>query len=376
MMKMVHLSKKAPSSSRRRVWKSRWGIAVLFCALAVSFSSCDLLQDLGLVPEDESAEEPDPGPEPPAKGEPVDGAAGMFSIKDKFGVTLDGTEGVAATFNELSAYIQAGGLEYEDNVIQLGDWIDLEGGLQVAAYPGSDGNGGGGFTRPYQDTDEYTGDERLLLRLIVVGINSFHSGRGMADSDTITQNGDTNGQYAVTDNDNTPHVVFQFQNVPVARRMNPNETDITGGYAGSEMREYLVPLEGKEGSGRFLAGLTEAGVPDDVLWAPKRFVSVKGEDGPGEISDLLWLPTERELFGGNTNSASADETAANQARLEYYDSQPARVKTNPDPGWRFYWEASPNSGLTPGFCRVFDSGAPGVTFVNRVYGCAPAFCVR
>jgi hypothetical protein len=336
----------------------------------VSFSSCDLLQDLGLIPEDEPAVEPEPGPEPPPK--PKVGNPDNPSIKAKFGITATEKAGVTATFNTLSAYIQAGGLS--DNVIRLGDWIDLEGGLTVDAYNEK------GAINNLQNTDvipsplPFDGYDGKTLRLIVVGINSFHSGRGV-NATGPTQNGDTGGKYDITANDATPHVVFQFQNIPVIRRMNPTETN-AGGYRDSEMRSYVT--------GNFLAGLKNAGVPAGALWAPKRVVSVKGASGSNEISDLLWLPTEREMFGGNTNSVAADETEENQARLEYYDSNEKRVKYLENGNAKSYWEASPSyrdvsnpdNKVNRSFCSVgMSSGSTNYSLADYIYMAAPPLSV-
>jgi hypothetical protein len=205
----------------------------------------------------------------------------------------------------------------------------------------------------------------------------------MTESNTITQNGDTNGQYAVTDNDNTPHVVFQFQNIPVTRRMNARveySSTNAGGYAASEMRRYLVEVAEDGDSGKFLEGLKNAGVPEEALWAPKRFVSDKGsgtDNRNTEISDLLWLPTEWELFGGNTTySVSADETEANQARLEYYDSAEARKKYRGEAKWyERYWGASPANNDDM-FCSFEHTGTALGFSASGAIGCVPAFCVR
>jgi hypothetical protein len=51
------------------------------------------------------------------------------NIKAKFGIIETGIPGVTGTVNRLSQCIKAGGLT--SGVIQLGDWIDLEGGLTV-----------------------------------------------------------------------------------------------------------------------------------------------------------------------------------------------------------------------------------------------------
>jgi hypothetical protein len=142
------------------------------------------------------------------------------------------------------------------------------------------------------------------------------------------------------------------------------------------MRKYLVPVEGD--GGNFLAGLVSAGVPDGVLWAPAR-VLAKGQNNTGvaTLRDKLWLPTEREMFGKRTYSATS-ETEQNQARLEYYDT----------PGWGslhvkyylqatadWYWGSSPYFNDSIAFCYDF------VGYSNRAVastpgGVVPAFCVQ
>jgi hypothetical protein len=290
---------------------------------------------------------------------------GNLGIKAKFGITEKGKDGVTAAFTMLSEYIKAGGLSLPGNVIRLGDYIDLEGGLEVETYKGE-----GYFKHSNRDL----GSKGWLLRLIVVGINSFHSGRGTKATGGITVNGDTNGRYAGTENDDIPHVVFQFQNIPVMRRMN-EEGSNAGGYAASEMRRYLIDVDGDGTGGAFLAGLQAAGVPRAVMWAPARYVS-SGGDGDTTLKDLLWLPTERELFSRGPGGllGADDETAANQARLEYYITMESREKFNTD-GWMHYWAASPARNETL-FCIVNDCGMRMSADANMELGCVPAFCVR
>jgi hypothetical protein len=142
---------------------------------------------------------------------------------------------------------------------------------------------------------------------------------------------------------------------------------------------------------------------DGVLWAPVRYVSTKDGEA-NKIEDLVWLPTEREMYeggiiptkGGTTTygpySVTTDETASNQARLEYYrviDGDPndrrakfwtgtvssdSTVVTDFSAYW--YWEASPYSGSTSSFCDVGSDGAGGSFSAGISEGCAPAFCVK
>jgi hypothetical protein len=282
------------------------------------------------------------------------------SIKDKFGVKAAGEDGVTATFTALHNFIQAGGLTNNktNDVIKTGDWIDLEGGLKVNEYN-------------YLGYFEYAGTVQAsngtpLLRLIVVGINSF-------------QSSGVPGGYTYQGEETPPpqHVVFQFQNVPVIRRMNIS--DVGGGYPSSEARKYLVPVteNGFElaGSGNFLDGLLEAGVPNTVLWAPGRVLGL-GVNGTGSmtVSDKLWLPTESEMFGVKSYSPDS-ETAANQARLEYYKTDESRKKYT-EYNAVTYWGASPSYHTVGGFQDIVPSGNVDGNDGIIENGIVPAFCVQ
>jgi hypothetical protein len=156
--------------------------------------------------------------------------------------------------------------------------------------------------------------------------------------------------------------------------MNPSDTN-AGGYAASEMRKYLTPVAGDGNSGKFLAGLISAGVPESVLWAPKRYVANGGSGATGadELADKLWLPTEREAFGGRTYSHASYETDANQARLEYYVDNGSRVKNF---GGVWWWLASPAYFSSTNFCGTYGDGTIKSINAYSERGCAPAFCVK
>ncbi|GHV32611.1 hypothetical protein AGMMS4952_23280 [Spirochaetia bacterium] len=136
-------------------------------------------------------------------------------------------------------------------------------------------------------------DRGNLLRLIVVGKNSFKSGTAAANNPSAPN-----------------HVVFQFQNIPVTHGMNPTNSN-AGGYKDSEMRVYLT--------NDFLPGLKAAGVPESVLWAPSRRVwngFLSSESGSSStntvvdtIADELWLPTEYEMLGTRNTSSQREVDA-------------------------------------------------------------------
>ncbi|GHT57844.1 hypothetical protein FACS1894109_10860 [Spirochaetia bacterium] len=251
------------------------------------------------------------------------------------------------------------GSEDFKTIIHTGDYIDLA-GLTVARYhTGTEAADG---TDTDSDTNlengainatnvELGGGHGWLLRLIVVGINSFNGKNG----------------------NNTPHVVFQFQNVPGTHRMNGTNTN-SGGYWGSEMRNYLAAPDGSGAGGYFLTGLTNAGVPDSVLWAPSRRVW-NGVATAETIVDKLFLPTEWEMFGSQSNS-HATETATNQAWLEYYASPASRIKYDSSDAANWYWLASPAASSTTHFTNVDPGGGGSSNYASSVGGVAPAFCVK
>jgi hypothetical protein len=284
-----------------------------------------------------------------------------------FRVTSTGTDAVSDTFKAVSAFVKSAKTNAEiSKGIHLGDYIDLP-SLTVAAYGGE----GADFGEINVTNANLGGTKGYILRIIVVGINSFNS------------NDSTNTSYSVTDNDDTPHVVFQFQNLPGTQKMNPaNDSNPNGtnegGYAKTLMRKYLVTVD--DVGGNFLAGLKKAGVPAYVLWGPMRSLAINYDDDDTSgkpcnvIEDLLWLPTAWEMFGTQSYSAKS-EKAANQARLEYYTDE-KRVKYNMSGTTLWSWDASPYYDFLTSFCVISRDGGGIAYYASSVGGVAPAFCVK
>jgi hypothetical protein len=271
---------------------------------------------------------------------------------------------VTAAFNALHVYLNDQ-VQFSavTNAVHLGDYIDLY-NLTVAATPQTEAG-----TQDMTDarrggisaSNAVLEGHGTLLRLMVVGINSFNR-RTTEPAGHV----------------DTPHVVFQFQNVPGTHRINATDTNATS-YLNSEMRAYLT--------GNFLDGLKLAGVPETVLWGPKRLIwkgwadSENQQVGTHEITDTLWLPTEREISGdgpylSNITANRTYETASNQAHFEYYDGYDKRVKYNSANSKINYYDASPQIGSMIHACLIGENGSVGFTNAATVFGCAPAFCVR
>jgi hypothetical protein len=273
----------------------------------------------------------------------LDTGTGAKDLKVRFGISTSGAAGVTEAFNALHYLISSpkAGDDFT-TAIQLGDWVDLD-SLAVNADSAGTPNTNYGYIFETANTD--LGAHGKLLRLIVVGKNSFTG---------INSN-------------NTPHVVFQFQNVPGYHRMNPTNTNV-GGYAASEMKAYLI--------GNFYTGLTAAGVPDGVVWEPRRAVwNGYGSTTVDTITDKLWLPTEWEMFDASISSTY--ENSGNQAWLEYYTDDLSRIKYNSSNTAVWYREASPMTPLGGTmFADVHESGFSAGFSASAAGGVAPAFCVK
>jgi hypothetical protein len=282
---------------------------------------------------------------------------------------------VQNTFSAIHSYLQnlvsPADLGGAGSPVNLGYYIDLP-ALNVAGYPTDAATAGYGKINILSNADvtpsppPFADYEGAILRLIVVGINSFNEGQA--------------GSYTGNGNGTTAHLVFQFQNLPVSRRMNATDTN-AGGYKESEMRKYLVDVGGL--GGNFSMGLQTAGVPvnTDIIWAPKRYMANAGAGASAAdlIEDKIWLPTERELRGSRTCSHDTYETEVNQARLEYYADNGKRKKYLPGgTNGTQWWNSSTWSTKTDSFCCAWSDGSASADLSSSrpSYGCAPAFCVR
>jgi hypothetical protein len=180
------------------------------------------------------------------------------NLKIKLGVaTPNSIAVITEVFNALHEYIAAGHLsEGNEKDIGPGDYVDLY-RLRVNDTVTAGYNRG---TLDMMNTAAVS--DSATLRMVVVGVNSYQGLNGNA--------GD--------------HLEFQFQNALTTRRIN-NQGSV--GYAESEIRKYLSPVEGVENSGCFHAGLVAAGIPETVFYSPRREAS--GGEGIVILEDPVWF---------------------------------------------------------------------------------------
>jgi hypothetical protein len=278
----------------------------------------------------------------------------------KFGIKAPGYSSananatdVTKTFLVVKAYINtstvtAGNVTSANanlGVIKIGDYVDLP-SLSVEAYV----EGGGNFTN-------------ANARVQVVGVNSY-----------VDKNG----------NGSDKHLVFQFKDILVKRRMNATDTN-AGGYAASEMRKYLTTVSGDNNSGKFLAGFLAAGVPQAALWAPSRVI---GGASSTTLADSVYLPTVWEvsetnnctISGYTSDAITANEGTGNQGRLTIYGAgeggNNSRIKSGAAASTWWLASASTYSGSSISFGFVNNVGNDTTVPASLLGGVVPAFCVK
>ncbi|MBE5830801.1 MAG: hypothetical protein E7306_03570 [Butyrivibrio sp.] len=89
-------------------------------------------------------------------------------------------------------------------------------------------------------------------------------------------------------------------------------------------------------------------------------------------NDKIWIPTEKEVFGGITYSGSTENSVNNQYPV--FTNAASRVRTQGVNGAAVnVWLASPHVSDSTAFCIVATSGAPYSNGASNSYGVLPCF---
>ena len=136
-----------------------------------------------------------------------------------------------------------------------------------------------------------------------------------------------------------------------------------GGWNASDIRTYL--------NGAFLSMLP-ADLQEVISAKPVKATIGSQSNTLQTAEDKIWLLTEKEVFGGITNSGSS-ENAVNRQYPIFTDNA-SRVRTQGANGSAvLVWLASPSVSSSTYFCIVSTSGAPGNSYASYSYGVLPCF---
>lgn len=143
------------------------------------------------------------------------------------------------------------------------------------------------------------------------------------------------------------------------QQMNTGNTN-TGGWNGSAMRGRMSTYKSQ----------LPAALRNVIKTVKKKSGTGGGSSsGTQQTNDDLFLLSEIEIFGTTTYSVAGEGT-----QYEWYKAGNSRIKkVNGSAG--YWWERSPYSGNTNGFCRVNSSGNAGHDFATSSGGVSFGFCV-
>ena len=156
-------------------------------------------------------------------------------------------------------------------------------------------------------------------------------------------------------------ITFQMHDLfATSYPMNSTNTN-SGGWKSSAMRTSTMPL-------------MKGYLPSAWQTAIKPVNKASGlgggsSSGTETVSDSCFLLAEIEVFGSTTHSVSGEG-----AQYAYYKAGNSKVKSEGGSA-NFWWERSPVSGISEGFCDVYASGIANYGFAKNSYGVAFGFCV-
>ena len=143
------------------------------------------------------------------------------------------------------------------------------------------------------------------------------------------------------------------------QQMNTSNTN-TGGWNGSAMRGRMSTYKSQ----------LPAALRNVIKTVKKKSGTGGGSSsGTQQTNDDLFLLSEIEIFGTTTYSVAGEGT-----QYEWYKAGNSRIK-KVNGSANSWWERSPRSGNTSGFCYVDSSGSAGSNYANGSYGVSFGFCV-
>lgn len=143
------------------------------------------------------------------------------------------------------------------------------------------------------------------------------------------------------------------------QQMNTSNTN-TGGWNGSAMRGRMSTYKSQ----------LPAALRNVIKTVKKKSGTGGGSSsGTQQTNDDLFLLSEIEIFGTTTYSVAGEGT-----QYEWYKAGNSRIK-KVNGSANYWWERSPRSGTTNGFCIVNSSGSANIYNAYDSYGVSFGFCV-
>lgn len=143
------------------------------------------------------------------------------------------------------------------------------------------------------------------------------------------------------------------------QQMNTSNTN-TGSWNGSAMRGRMSTYKSQ----------LPAALRNVIKTVKKKSGTGGGSSsGTQQTNDDLFLLSEIEIFGTTTYSVAGEGT-----QYEWYKAGNRRIK-KVNGSANYWWERSPYSGNTAGFCRVSSSGNADYSGAYYSYGVSFGFCV-
>ena len=164
------------------------------------------------------------------------------------------------------------------------------------------------------------------------------------------------------DNVSGGKAAYSFQLVDClnqTQQMNTSNTN-TGGWNGSAMRGRMSTYKSQ----------LPAALRNVIKTVKKKSGTGGGSSsGTQQTNDDLFLLSEIEIFGTTTYSVAGEGT-----QYEWYKAGNSRIKKVNGSAY-YWWERSPYSGNTNGFCYVNGSGSADYHYAYGSYGVSFGFCV-
>lgn len=202
------------------------------------------------------------------------------------------------------------------------------------------------------------GDERevTLSAMAATGIGESHASQTVK---FVLMNW---GGKTLADDTTCLAIVGQKNSLSEAGYMNSSNPN-TGGWNNSARRTWCN-------------NVYKESIPSDFrsLFKQHKNLSGTGEgssSGTQQTTDYFALPAEIEVFGSTTYSVAGEGS-----QFKYYETSANRVKTLGEGGSASsWWERSPRSGNSNGFCHVTRYGSAGGDTSSSAFGLAPFGCI-